>query len=43
MFNVTDKKYWRWSDVRGIESASPVLDAYTAPGRNVQLSARYEF
>ena len=43
VFNVTDRKYTRWSDVRGIASASPVLDAYTAPGRNVQLSVRYDF
>ncbi|MDE2298446.1 MAG: TonB-dependent hemoglobin/transferrin/lactoferrin family receptor [Burkholderiales bacterium] len=41
--NVTDQKYWRWSDVRGIAATSTVLDAYTAPGRSVQVSARYDF
>lgn len=41
--NVFDKKYWNWSDVRGQLASSTVLDAYTAPGRNVQVSARYEF
>lgn len=41
--NVFDKKYWNWSDVRGQLASSTVLDAYTAPGRNVRVSARYEF
>lgn len=41
--NLFDKKYWRWSDVRGLEASSPVLDAYTAPGRNFSLGARYNF
>lgn len=41
--NVTDKKYWRWSDVRGIAATSPVLDGYTAPGRQFQLTLRADF
>ncbi|MBU3599740.1 TonB-dependent hemoglobin/transferrin/lactoferrin family receptor [Polynucleobacter sp. 30F-ANTBAC] len=41
--NLFDKKYWRWSDVRGLEAASPVIDAYSAPGRNISLGARYDF
>lgn len=41
--NLTDKKYWRWSDVRGIAASSTVLDAYTAPGRHLQLSMRADF
>ena len=41
--NVFDTKYWRWSDVRGLASSSAVKDAYTAPGRNVQVSVRYDF
>ncbi|MEH0164774.1 TonB-dependent hemoglobin/transferrin/lactoferrin family receptor [Paucibacter sp. JuS9] len=41
--NLTDKKYWRWSDVRGIAATSTVLDAYTAPGRQLQLSLRADF
>lgn len=41
--NVFDTKYWRWSDVRGLAGNSTVQDAYTAPGRNVQISARYDF
>lgn len=40
--NLFDKKYWRWSDVRGLEAASPVADAYTAPGRNISVALRYD-
>lgn len=38
VFNITDEKYWWWSDVRGLSRTSTVLDAYTQPGRNVGLS-----
>ena len=41
--NVLDTKYWRWSDVSGLADNSTVKDAYTAPGRNVQVSVRYDF
>ncbi len=41
--NVFDETYWRWSDVRGIAADSSVKDAYTAPGRNISVSARYDF
>ena len=41
--NVFDTKYWRWSDVRGLADNSAVKDAYTAPGRNAQVSVRYDF
>jgi hemoglobin/transferrin/lactoferrin receptor protein len=40
--NVTDQTYWRWSDVRGIAASSAVIDAFTAPGRQWQLSLRYD-
>lgn len=41
--NVFDSKYWRWSDVRGLANNSPVVDAYSASGRNAQISLRYDF
>ncbi|HWK35201.1 TonB-dependent hemoglobin/transferrin/lactoferrin family receptor [Sphingomonas sp.] len=43
VFNITDQKYWLWSDIRGLSSTSPVKDAYTQPGRNgsVSLSIRF--
>lgn len=41
--NVFNQKYWNWSDVRGSETSSKVLDAFTAPGRNAHISVRYDF
>jgi hemoglobin/transferrin/lactoferrin receptor protein len=41
--NALDAKYWRWSDMRGLEATSSVKDAYTAAGRNIQLSLRYDY
>lgn len=35
--NLTDRRYWRWSDVRGLTASSAALDAYTAPGRQFGL------
>lgn len=41
--NLLDTTYWRWQDARGLAASSQVLDAYSAPGRNVQLSVKYDF
>jgi hemoglobin/transferrin/lactoferrin receptor protein len=41
--NALDTKYWRWSDVSGLAASSTIKDAYTAPGRSLQLSARLDF
>jgi len=38
IFNLFDKKYWWWSDVRGVAATSNTLDSYTQPGRNVSVS-----
>lgn len=38
LFNIFDKKYFWWSDVRGLTSTSAVVDAYSQPGRNFGLS-----
>jgi len=35
--NLTNRKYWEWTNVRGIASNSAVLDSYTAPGRSVSV------
>jgi hemoglobin/transferrin/lactoferrin receptor protein len=43
VFNVGDKRYWRWSDVRGVAVSSTVKDAFTAPGRSVQVALRQDF
>lgn len=41
--NATDATYWRWSDARSLSTTSAVKDAYTAPGRHLQLALRHDF
>lgn len=43
LFNLLDKKYAWWSDVRGLAATSTVTDAYTQPGRNLSVSAALRF
>jgi hemoglobin/transferrin/lactoferrin receptor protein len=43
VFNILDKKYAWWSDVRGLASTSTVTDAFTQPGRNASVSLSYRF
>ena len=43
ILNVSDQKYWFWSDVRGLSAQSIVLDAYAQPRRSASVSVRYEF
>lgn len=43
VFNLLDKKYAWWSDVRGLSASSTVTDAYTQPGRNASVSLSYRF
>ena len=41
--NLTDRKYWEWTNVRGIAANDPVLDAYTAPGRSLSVALVTDF
>jgi len=41
--NLTDRKYWNWSDVRGLAATSGVADAYTQPGRHFNVSLVADF
>jgi hemoglobin/transferrin/lactoferrin receptor protein len=43
LYNLTDKKYWVYEDVRGFDADKAGLDRYTQPGRNLGLSANYAF
>ena len=43
LFNLLDKKYAWWSDIRGLSATSTTLDAYTQPGRNVSASLTVKF
>ena len=42
-FNVTDRKYWLWPDVRGLSNVTAGFDRYTQPGRNFGINARWSF
>ena len=42
-FNVTDRKYWLWPDVRGLTNVTAGFDRYTQPGRNFGINARWSF
>jgi hemoglobin/transferrin/lactoferrin receptor protein len=43
IFNLTDKTYWEWSDVRGLANDDPNVDLYARPGINGSLSFRFSF
>ncbi|MBC2667622.1 TonB-dependent hemoglobin/transferrin/lactoferrin family receptor [Novosphingobium piscinae] len=43
LFNILDRTYAWWSDVRGLAASSTVTDAYTQPGRNASVSLSYRF
>jgi hemoglobin/transferrin/lactoferrin receptor protein len=43
VFNVADRTYWEWSDVRGRAASDPAIDRYTAPARSVNASVSYAF
>lgn len=43
IFNVTNKKYALWSDVRGLTTTSTITDAFTQPGRNASISLSASF
>jgi hemoglobin/transferrin/lactoferrin receptor protein len=41
--NLTNTKYWMWSDVQGLAASTTVADAYTQPGRHVTVSLVNDF
>lgn len=43
VFNLLDRHYALWSDVRGLADTSAVKDAYTRPGRNASASISFRF
>ncbi|MDZ7790185.1 MAG: TonB-dependent hemoglobin/transferrin/lactoferrin family receptor [Xanthomonadales bacterium] len=42
LFNLTDRKYWAWSTVRGRAAADPGLDRHTQPGFNAGVSLAWQ-
>lgn len=45
LYNLTDKKYWNWSDVRGVTAVAEraAIDAYSQPGRHLRASLVLDF
>jgi hemoglobin/transferrin/lactoferrin receptor protein len=43
LINLTNRKYWLWSDVQGLAASTRVADAYTQPGRHAKLSVVADF
>jgi hemoglobin/transferrin/lactoferrin receptor protein len=42
IFNLLDRKYWLWSDVRGIVNPGSSVDRYTQPGRNAGILVKID-
>ena len=42
LFNITDKKYYEWNDIRGLQEGREGLDRYTQPGRNFSVSVKWD-
>ncbi len=40
VFNLFDRKYWLWSDVRDVLNPGATIDRYTQPGRNASVLLR---
>jgi hemoglobin/transferrin/lactoferrin receptor protein len=38
VFNIADRTYWEWADVRGRPASDTAIDRFTAPGRSFMLS-----
>ncbi|MEN3745635.1 TonB-dependent hemoglobin/transferrin/lactoferrin family receptor [Sphingomonas sp. HF-S3] len=43
VFNLFDRRYAMWNDVRGLADSSTIKDAYTQPGRNASASLSFRF
>lgn len=42
LFNLADKQYWQWGDVRSLSENSPSLGRYTQPGRHAAVNLVWE-
>jgi len=38
VYNLGDRTYWEWADVRGRLATDVALDRFTRPGRSVQAT-----
>jgi hemoglobin/transferrin/lactoferrin receptor protein len=42
-FNLLDRKYWLWSDVRNVVNPGATIDRYTQPGRSYAIQVKATF
>lgn len=42
LYNLGDKEYWQWGDVRGLSSLDTGLDRYSQPGRHAAVNFIWE-
>lgn len=42
LFNLTDKQYWQWGDVRSLTENSQSLNRYSQPGRHAAVNLIWE-
>ncbi len=43
VYNLADREYWDWQDVRGQAASNVALERYTRPGRSVNASFRWRW
>ena len=43
LFNLTDRRYWRWLDVSRLPANDPMLERLSRPGRSVSVSLEARF
>lgn len=41
--NLTDRRYWRWTDVKGLTPDDPVLPMLAQPGRNYSIGLHWDW
>jgi hemoglobin/transferrin/lactoferrin receptor protein len=43
VYNLTDKRYWRWTDVNGLILGDPIINSLTASGINASLQLKIQW
>ncbi len=43
VYNLTDRTYWDWQDVRGLAAENAALERYSRPGRTLNASVRIQW
>lgn len=43
LFNLGNRRYWDWADVRGRPADDPLIDLYTRPGINIAANLRIDW